>query len=147
METKKFIGGIETKFFGLYRIKQFLRHDRASVKAQKECTYYHNGKAVAKNRHKRTGQADAKVPFPSLAEYLQEHPEYKGRLTVRKSIRSYNNTKRNLPGTVYTECGNPFVLRATQSNGTRLYGMGEDMDYHKTVRCKLSQHNAGLVYI
>ena len=143
------VGTYETEpdFSGLYRMKQFRRHDRASVKAQKERTYYHNGKAVAKNRHKRTGQADAKVPFPSLAEYLQEHPEHKGRLTVRKSTRSYNNTKRNLPGTVYTECGNPFVLRATQSNGTRLYGMGEGMDYHKTVRCKLSQHNAGLVYI
>lgn len=143
------VGTYETEpdFSGLYRIKQFRRHDRARVKAQKERTYYYNGKAVAKNRHKRTGQADTKIPFPSLAEYLQEHPERKGRLKVRKSTRSYNNTKRNLPGAVYTECGTPFVLRSTQSNGTRLYEMDEDKDYHKAVRCKLSQHNAGLVYI
>ena len=143
------VGTYETEpdFSGLYHIKQFRRHDRARVKAQKERTYYYNGKAVAKNRHKRTGQADTKIPFPSLAEYLQEHPELEGRLTVRKSTRSYNNTKRNLPGAVYTECGTPFVLRSTQSNGTRLYEMDEDTDYHKAVRCKLSQHNAGLVYI
>lgn len=143
------VGTYETEpdFAGLYHMKQFRRHDRARIRAQKERTYYHNGQVVAKNRHTRTGQADAKVPFPSLAEYLQAHPEHKGRLTVRKSTRSYNNTKRNLPGTVYTECGKSFVLRATQSNGTRLYGLCEGMAYHKTAQCKLSRHNVGLVYV
>lgn len=134
-------------FSGLYHIRQFRRHDRARIEAQKERTYIYAGKVVAKNRHKRTGQADAKDPFPSLAEYLQEHPGHKGRLTVRKSTRSYNNTRRDLPGTVYTEKGKPFVLRATQSNGARLYAVGGGMDYHKKVNCKLSRHNAGLVYV
>ena len=143
------IGTYDTvpNFSKLYRIKQFRRHDRSWIKAQKERTYFYEGNAVAKNRHKRTGQADGKKPFPSLAEYLQEHPEHKGRLSVRKSTRSYNNTKRNLPGTMYAENGKLFVLRATQSNGARLYAVDGGMDYHKTVNCKLSKNNAGLVYI
>lgn len=138
---------MEPDFSSLYHIRQFRRHDRAIIKAQKERTYYCDGKTVAKNRHARTGQVDTRNPFPSLAEYLQEHPEQRGRLTVRRSTRSYNNTKRDLPGTIYTENGRSFVLRATQSNGARLYGIDEGTDYHKTANCKLSKHNAGLVYI
>lgn len=133
-------------FSGLYQIKQFRRHNRARIQSQKERTYYFDGKAVAKNRHKRTGQANSKKSFPSLAEYLQEHPEHKGRLTVRKSTRSYNNVNRNLPGTIYTDHGKQFILRGTQSNGTRLYGIGEVI-YHKTENCKLNKHNSGLVII
>ena len=131
-------------FSGLYQIKQFRRHNRARIQAQKERTYYYNGKAVAKNRHKRTGQVNSKNPFPSLAEYLRDHPEHKGRLTVRKSTRSYNNMERNLPGTIYTDHGKQFVLRS-QSNGIQLYSL--DNIYHNIKNCKLKKHNSGLVII
>lgn len=129
-------------FSELFKIKQFRRHNRSRIQAQKERTYYFEGKAVAKNRHKRTGQANSKNPFPSLSEYLQEHPECKGKLTVRKSTRSYNNMERNLPGTIYTDHGKQFVLRA-QSNGIQLYSL--DNVYHNIKNCKLKKHNSGLV--
>ena len=48
---------------------------------------------------------------------------------------------------MYAENGKLFVLRATHSNGARLYAVDGGMDYHKTVNCKLSKNNAGLVYI
>ena len=133
-------------FETIYTIKQYRRHNRALVEYQRERIYKLNGVTVAKNRHKRTGQADTKNSYPSLAEYRQEHPEDVSKLTVNKSVRSYNNTKRCLPGSVYTIKGRRFVLRGTQSKGTRLYPENDTM-YYKTKECVLLRHNTRLVFI
>lgn len=50
--------------------------------------------------------------------------------------------ERNLPGTIYTDHGKQFVLRA-QSNGIQLYSL--DNVYHNIKNCKLKKHNSGLV--
>ena len=86
-----------------YDIKQFRRHDRARICAQKERTYYLNGKAVCKNRHKRTGQDKTDYKgraWDSLAEFRQAHPDLVCKLTVRRSKRSYNSQPQAKLGVV-----------------------------------------------
>ena len=71
------------------QIRQFRRHDRARVHYQHERSYYLNGTKVCENRHKRTGQTDArkgKKTYPSLAEYRASHPCDVAKLTVKKAL-------------------------------------------------------------
>ena len=87
-----------------YLIKQFRRHDRAIIKAQKERTYYLDGKAVAKNRHKRFEQEG-----DSLEEFALKNPAKVAELTVKKSKRSYNNPDRIMPGARFLYKGKEYV--------------------------------------
>jgi len=129
-----------------WQIKQYRRHDRANIKAQKERTYYLDGKAVAHNRRKRTGQSDGPNKWDSLAEFRKAHPEDVCRLTVKKSQRSYNNRQRVMPGAVFTYKGRQYILAAQQSNGTRWYGVGEKK-YFPSKECNIVTHNTGLVFV
>lgn len=129
-----------------YTIKQYRRHDRARIKAQKERTYYLDGKDVAKNRHARTGQADTKKPLPSLAQYRALHPKDVAALTVKKSRRSYNDMNRILPGAEIMYSGKRYVLHARQTNGTKYYAEG-CKQYFPSKKCSVARHNAGLVFI
>ena len=129
-----------------YTIKQFRKHDRAIINAQRERTYYLDGKAVAHNRHKRTGQADTKENWDSLAEFRTKHPKDVAHLTVKKSVRYYNNTKRYLPGTKYLYEGKEYVLCSQKSNGTMWKGFGQDK-YVSAKKCKVIKNNEGLVFI
>ena len=79
-----------------YEIHQFRRHDRAIIHHQTERTYYLNGKAVCKNRHKRFEQKG-----DSLEEFAKVHPDLVSKLTVKKSRRYYNDPDRILPGAIF----------------------------------------------
>ena len=61
-----------------YEIHQFRRHDRAIIHHQTERTYYLDGKAVCKNRHKRFEQKD-----DSLEEFAAVHPDLVSKLTIK----------------------------------------------------------------
>ena len=137
----------EPDFEGVFHaIKQYRRHDRARIKAQHERTYYLDGKAVAHNRHKRVGQADTKESWDSLAEFRTKHPKNVSRLTVKKSTRSYNNTKRIMPGAIFEHKGKQHILQGQKNLGTEWKGI--DMDkYVPAKSCVLIKKNTGLVFI
>ena len=129
-----------TDGIGAYEIKQFRRHDRSITKAQKERTYYLDGKAVCKNRHKRTDQRD-----DSLEEFAKKNLPDVGMLTVRKSTRSYNHMERNLPGTEVIYNGKRYITRGNHNTRYMLYGLdGAGVPGSK---CKIIQRNTGLVYM
>ena len=130
-----------------YLVKQYRRHDRARIKAQKERTYYLDGKAVAHNRHKRTGQSDTKEKWDSLAEFRESHPKDVSRLTVRKSTRSYNNIHRAMPGTVFRAPDGCHVLQASQSGGTKYWAYDNENDYYPAGECTVVKKNTGLVFV
>lgn len=135
-------------FEGVYHtIRQFRRHDRSIIKAQKERTYYLDGKVVAHNRRRRTGQADGKAKWESLADFRARHPEDVCHLTVRKSTRSYNNRRRVMPGSIFQTADGTHVLRGTQSNGTRFYATDKQDGYYKLAETKITRRNAGLVFL
>lgn len=137
----------EADISGLYNIRQFRRHDRALIHSQRERTYYLDGKAVCKNRHKRTGQSDAKDSFPSLAEYRNEHPENVSRLTVRKSERRYNNMSRMMPGAVITYKGKRRVVSGNMGNRFTLVTQKGVREAASTSKCRVITKNSGLVFI
>ncbi len=123
-----------------YEVQQFRRHDRARVKAQKERTYYLNGKKVCKNRHKRTDQKE-----DSLAEFRQNNPSDVGRLTVKKSTRSYNDTERDLPGMEVIYNGKRYIAQGKHNKRYTLYGLkGAGVSYKDYM---IVRKNQGLVYM
>ena len=109
------LGAGLTEFKGdpeTFEIRQFRKHDRARIKAQKERTYYLDGKAVCKNRHKRTGQDKT----DSLEEFRKKHPSDVGRLTVKKSKRSYNRLGRELPGAEVVYRGKRYIVSGNHND-------------------------------
>lgn len=137
----------EADISGLYNIRQFRRHDRVLIHSQRERTYYLDGKAVCKNRHKRTGQSDAKDSFPSLAEYRNMYPENVSRLTVRKSERRYNNMSRMMPGAAVICGGNRRVVSGNMGNRFTLVTQGGVREAASTSKCRVITQNGGLVFI
>jgi len=138
--------GAETTGFSdnteAYEIQQFRRHDRAIIKAQKERTYYLDGKAVCKNRHKRTDQK-----YDSFEEFAVKHPSDVGRLTVKKSQRSYNNLTRTMPGAMFFFAGEQHILTSQQRQGTCWHSNTLPANGANTKMCILMKHNQGLVYM
>ena len=133
-----------------YFIKQYRRHDRAIIYAQKERTYKLNGKVVAKNRYKRTDQHD-----DSLHEFYlglkRTHGKIEARricsrLKVLKSTRSYNNPNRVMPGAEFLYHGERYILRGQQNGG--LYFLAEGCDKRlPSKECMLTKRNTGLVFV
>ena len=128
-----------------YEIVQFRRHDRAIINAQKERTYYLDGKVVAHNRHKRTGQADTKENWDSLAEFRAKNPKAVSKLTVKKSTRSYNEPGRVLPGATIRYNGNNYILKGNHNDRFILFSIGGS-GIPKS-KCEIARHNTGLVFI
>ena len=134
-----------------YIIRQFRRHDRALVKAQRERTYYLEGKAVAKNRRRRFEQT-----VPSLHDWYLTQKKLHGKaeahylhqmLSVKPSKRSYNNLHRVMPGARFVYDGQEYVLTGQISNGKcyRAYGCGEKN--FPASKCRILRQNEGLVYV
>ena len=144
---------VQPKFSGMkkvYHIKQFRRHDRALIKAQRERTYYLRKKAVAKNRRRRFEQT-----APSLHEWYIEQKRLYGKaearrlqreLTVKASQRYYNTFDRVMPGARFIYEGQEYILTGQLSNGKyyRAYGCGERN--FLAAKCRVIQQNEGLVY-
>ena len=136
-------------FQHVYTIRQFRRHNRALIQAQKERIYYYEGKSVAKNRRPRFEQnGDAlsdwyEKQVKELGE--KEADVMRSRLTVKKSQRSYNNPKRLMPGAIFLYRGERHVMCGQQNNGTRIFGIGmrKSVDIRQ---CRIIRENAGLVF-
>ena len=133
-----------------YFIKQYRRHDRAIIYAQKERTYKLDGKVVAKNRRKRMDQHE-----DSLHEFYLKLKQTRGKveahkvcskLKVLKSTRSYNNPNRVMPGAEFLYQGERYILRGQQNSG--LYFLAEGSDKRlPSKECILTKRNKGLVFV
>lgn len=135
-----------------YEIRQFRRHDRAKIKAQKQRTYYLGKEKVAVNRKRATAQKEDTV---SLEEWFEKQCELHGEtearrllsiLTVKKSKRSYNNPKRLMPGAVIEFEGREYIFASQKNNGTQYKGIGMEK-YVSATKCRVVRRNTGLVYL
>lgn len=125
-----------------YEIQQFRRHDRAIIHHQTERTYYLNGKAVCKNRHKRFEQKD-----DSLEEFAKVHPDLVSKLTVKKSRRYYNDPDRILPGAIFIYEGKQYVLTGRSSGGKQYRAFGYGTRNFPAGKSTIVWQNTGLVYV
>ena len=118
-----------------YSVKQFRRHDRAKIKSQTERTYKLNGKTVAKNRKPRFEQKGL-----ALSQWKQDV----SKLTVKKSTRRYNDTKRLMPGALVRHKNKIFVKVGQITGGQYFRHNGKNIP---SKDCEILQHNVGLVYM
>ena len=125
-----------------HEIVQYRRHNRALIKRQTERTYYLDGKAVCKNRHKRFEQKT-----DSLEEFSKKYPDLVSKLTVKESKRSYNDLHRRLPGTVILYDKTRYILSGRSSGGTQYRMLGQEKKNFAASKCTILQNNAGLVYV
>ena len=133
----------------VYDLQQFRRHDRARVHRQSERSYYLNGEIVCKNRHKRTGQSDAKKGqkvYDSLAEFRAKHPHDVAKLTVKKSTRAYNDMDRPLPGTVVLY-GKQRLVVSGKTNDRFTFVQSNICKKASISKVQILAHNAGLVFL
>ena len=135
----------------VYEIQQYKNHDRALIKAQTERKYYLDGKCVATNRHKRTGQTQN-----SLHEFYidtkskhgkKDAHEIMQRLTVKKRIRRYNDTKRLMPGAVFMYNNGRYVMSGQLTNGQYLRAVGQGNINFPRKKCRIISNGGGLVYL
>ena len=126
-------------------IMQFRRHDRQRTRRITDRKYLYNGKVVAKNRHRRTGQ-DNPADI-SLEEFAREHPELVSKLTVKPASHVYNNRKRMLPGAVFLYKGKRYVSFGCQSNGSRFTSPLLEKGYVSVNECRVVDGSPGLVFL
>jgi hypothetical protein len=150
-----FCNGTEPKDINIthrYELKQFRRHDRAVIKAQKERTYYikdptsGSGKrAVAKNRNPREEQERSR--YPALSQYVKTGGSVSN-LTVVPSKRSYNNLDREWhPGDCFNYLGKEYVMQGQITNGQYLRAVGNGNKNIPAGKVRRTAYNRGLVYI
>lgn len=142
------ISDIIQKFEQVYQIKQFRRQDRSLIKYQRERTYYLNGIKIATNRKPRFEQKG-----DELSDWYEKQVKVVGKkqadrllskVTVKKSTRSYNDTKHLMPGTVFYYNGERHVMYGQLTNGKYLRA---DTKYNYPAKdCKVVKSN-GLVFL
>ena len=123
-------------------VVQFRRHDRQINRRYHDRKYYLDGKVVARNRHKRTGQTE-----DSLEEFASKHPEAIAKLSVVPARYVRNDRKRVMPGAVFLYEGKRYVSFGIQSNGARFTNPFLDKGYVSVKKCRLVRLNAGLVFL
>lgn len=141
-----------------FEVKQYRRHDRALIKAQRERTYKLNGKVIAKNRKPRFEQQDL-----ALSQWYEQQVEALGKkeadrllsqLQVISSKRYYNNTNRLMPGAIVKyippkdkkpviPVGTIFIMESQLSNGQYFKFKNKNIPAKD---CIILQNNKGLVY-
>ena len=145
--SEDFFPNYDTKCF---TIKQFRRHNRQLIHRQTERVYKLDGKIVAKNRRKRTGQKE-----PSLHEWYIEMKQKYGKMEARKlqsklevikSKRSYRNPASILPGAEFIYNKERYILTGTLTNGKYYRAYGQGNKNFKASDCKILKHNYGLVF-
>ena len=124
-----------------YEVKQFRRHDRANIKAQRERAYYMDGKAVAKNRRPRFEQSG-----PALSDLSLSRQEL-SKLTVKKSRRYYNDKDRIMPGAEFLYEERRYILSGSLSNGKYFRAVGDTKTNCPASKCLVIRKNTGLVYL
>jgi len=134
-----------------FNIKQYRRHNRANIYAQRERTYKLDGLVVAKNHNKRTEQKENSLK-EFRKEYLHKYGQAKytqmlGKLEVIKSTRRYKQKRELSEGCVVLLNNDRFVVTGSSGAGkyVRLLGLGKKDVSIKT--CKLIKNNEGLVYL
>jgi hypothetical protein len=150
-----FCNGTEPKDISIthrYELKQFRRHDRAVIKAQKERTYYVTDptarcgkRAVAKNRKPREEQT--KSNYPALSQYVKAGGTVSN-LTVVPSKRSYNNPDREWhSGDQFNYQGKEYVVQNQITNGQYLRAVGNGNKNIPAGKVRRTAYNSGLVYV
>ena len=130
-----------------HEVKQYRRHDRARIRSQRERTYFMKDpvtgklKAVAKNRRPRFEQSG-----PSLADLELTRKDI-SRLTVKKSVRYYNDTGRDLPGVEFFHNGGRLVKSGQSNGGLYLRAEGQGKTNSTASECRIVKKNRGLVYL
>ena len=139
------------KFNHVYKIKQFRRQDRSIINYQRERTYYLDGKKIATNRKPRFEQKG-----DALSDWYSEQVKLKGkayadkqtgRITVKKSTRSYNSRNRVAPGAIFYYNGKRFVLTGQLTGGKYYRAYGDTKTNYPVNKCQIYKHNEGLVFV
>lgn len=130
----------------IFEIKQFRRHDRQLIHAQRERTYRFLDKIVAKNRKARLEQKDM-----SLDQYIASVPHEQrqyilSNLKVTKSRRYYKNPNRYLPGTIFYFQNHRYVKSGQTSGGTTFRAIGTGGKNFAVSKCTIIPFG-GLVYL
>ena len=138
-------------FTEVHLIRQFRRQDWSLIKAQTERTYKLDGKTVAKNRKKRTGQETDSLEDwynKQMKSYgKQKADRMRSRLTAEKSLRRYNDPSRVLPGTVFLYEGKRYVLSGQLTGGKYFRAVGDTKTNYPAAKCRILRQNEGLVFI
>ena len=137
-----------------YEVKQYRRHDRARIRSQRERTYcVQNGytktgkpryKAVAKNRRPRYEQEKSGYKALSDMEYTRQQISL---LHVKKSVRYYNDTGRDLPGVEFFHNGKRYVKSGQSNGGIYLRAEGQGKTNFPASECRIVKKNRGMVYL
>ena len=132
------------EFAGAVRhdVVQFRRHDRQVNRRYHDRKYYLDGKLVARNRHKKTGQTD-----DSLEEFVAAHPGEASRLRVERAHYVRNDMSREMAGAVFLFEGKRYVSFGVQSRGERYTSPLLEKGYVSTKKCRLVSSNTGLVFL
>ena len=136
-------------FSDTYEIRQFRRHDRQLVHAQRERIYKLGKDTVAKNRRPRFEQkGDALSVWYEKQVQLHGRKEadaMRSRLTVTPSRRYYKDPDRLMPGAVFLYRGKRYILTGQMNNGTRYIGCGMEKSVSIS-ECHVIRKNEGLVF-
>ena len=137
-----------------YEVKQYRRHDRARIRSQRERTYcVQNGytktgkpryKAVAKNRRPRYEQEKSGYKALSDMGYTRQQISL---LHVKKSVRYYNDTGRDLPGVEFFHNGKRYVKSGQSNGGIYLRAEGQGKTNFPASECRIVKKNRGMVYL
>ena len=128
------------------QVRQFRRQDRqACHKEMLSRRYFLDGRLVATNRHKATGQKTV-----SLEEFRKTaSPRDLSKLTVREHLPVYKDTSRVLPGAL-VQCGTTrFVLGHTDGryNGVPKYFVSVQGRKYPYRKCRVVAQSHGLVWL
>ena len=124
-----------------FRVKQYRRHDRSNIKAQRERTYYLDGKAVAKNRRPRFEQNGKALSDLCLTR------EETSRLTVKAGRRYYNDRRRMLPGMEFVYHGERHIMSGQHCHGAYIRAVATGTKDYRFADCHVLRYNCGLVYL
>lgn len=138
-----------------YQIKQFRRHDRqACQRHMLDRKYYLNGKLVAVNRHRASGQKK-----DSLENYRQQLAEaYTEKqaeriiycLTVKDHVPTYKDMKRQMPGSLFFCDGMIGVIQSStglRTNGIPAYYFSTSGERYRGKKCWILQNNTGIRFV
>lgn len=131
----------------VYRIRQFRRHDRQACHQENIDRKYADGtgRAVAVNRHKRTGQKHG-----SLEEYRQSHSDRDvSRLHARPHKPAMKRKNRIMPGAAMAEGKKVYVMQKSTgtTNGRPDYYVDTNGIRHSAGKSRLLKANEGLVFV
>ena len=138
----------ETEHIDTYSIKQFRRHNRQKIQAQRERTYQYENEKF-KNRHKRTGQTDDSLyewNLKNIEMYgIKEAQRRVSLLKAKKSKRHYRSDISYI-GWSFLYKGKRYVVSGSLTNNTYLRSVGDNKTNFSIKKVKFISKNEGLVF-